>query len=47
MGEGGGREAVQIDVAGNEKQSYAAMAAVTTDGKKHLLFTIVRDKRSE
>jgi hypothetical protein len=42
-------EAVQIHVAGNEKQSYTVMAAVTMDGRKLPLFTIVQGQteRSE
>jgi hypothetical protein len=40
----GERQAVQIHVAGNEKQSYTVMAAVTMEGRKLPLFTIVRGK---
>jgi hypothetical protein len=35
---------VQIHVAGNEKQSYTVMAAVTMDSRKLSLFTIVQGK---
>jgi hypothetical protein len=35
---------VQIHQAGNEKQSYTVMAAVTMDGRKLLLFTFVQGK---
>ena len=39
-----GRDAVQIHVEGNEKQSYTVMAAVTMDCRKLPLFTIVQGK---
>ena len=44
-----GRDAVQIHVEGNEKQSYTVMVAVTMDCRKLPLFTIVQGKtaRSE
>jgi hypothetical protein len=37
-----GTEAVQINVAGHEKQSHTAKDAVTMDGGKIPLFTIVQ-----
>ena len=39
-----GTEAVQIQVAGNEKQAYTVMVAVTMDNRKLPLFTIVKGK---
>jgi hypothetical protein len=43
------KQAVQIHVPGNEKQSCTVMVDVTLDGKKLPLFTIVQGKtlRSE
>jgi hypothetical protein len=35
---------VQIEMRGNEKQSYTVMVAVTVDGLKLRLFTMVRGK---
>ena len=39
-----GKDAVQIHVEGNEKQSYTVMVAVTMDCRKLPLFTIVQGK---
>jgi hypothetical protein len=39
-----GAQAVQIHVAGNEKQSYTVMVAVTVDGRKLPLLIIVQRK---
>jgi hypothetical protein len=39
-----GTEAVQIQVTRNERQSFTVMAAVTMDGGKPPLFTIVPGK---
>jgi phosphatidylglycerophosphate synthase len=39
-----GAQAVQIHVAGNQKQSYMAMVAVTMNGRKLPLFIIVQGK---